>query len=324
MMAPSLSAHWYFQRELGSDAVTGTKCCWTSQIFHHRARLDHGCHYPEVNERAAIMTPEIQPVRARARSSRRPTLARFAVQSAVLPRITRALSVAERVHQALLARFPDGSAPAVFTGRGEDGKPLSGHGHASIFCEAKGPRDAITDITVFAAAGFDSSARRALESLTKVWGHGGHDLQLVLLGFGETNTFEDAELLGEARVWRSLTPFVSTRHPKAHRDGRPKLDAAGWPIGSPAQDLRRLLAEAGLPMPEKLEELRDIPIPSRRLRPLEFQSERQHGNGRRAHQPAAAFRITFAEPVRGPLAFGYGSHFGLGLFVPADEVRTRV
>lgn len=260
---------------------------------------------------------ELQPVRWRAPSSQRPTVARFAIQSAVLPRITRAVSVAERVHQALLARFPNGSAPLVFTGRGEDGKPSSGHRHAFILCEANGPRDAITHITVFVPTGFDAPARRALESLQKVWGHGGHDLQLVLLGFGKRTTFKDAELFGETKVWRSLTPFVSTRHPKTHRDGRPKLDANGWPIGSPAHDLRRLIAEAGLPAPEKLAELREIPVNSRRLRPLAFQTERQHGNGTRAHQSPAVFEVTFAEPVPGPLAFGYGAHFGLGLFVSA-------
>jgi hypothetical protein len=27
-----------------------------------------------------------------------------------------------------------------------------------------------------------------------------------------------------------------------------------------------------------------------------------------------ALRLRFAEPVRGPLCLGYGSHFGLGLF----------
>jgi len=266
---------------------------------------------------------DLQPIHSRARSSQRPTVARFAIQSAVLPQITRAVSVAERVHQGLLARFPNGSAPPVFTGRDEDGKPSSGHRHAFIFCEANGPRDAITHVTVFAPAGFDSPARRALESIQKVWGHGGHDMQLVLLGFGERNTFEDAALLAEAKVWRSLTPFVSTRHPKMHRDGRPKLDAEGWPIGSPAQDLRRLIAEAGLPAPEKLEELREIPINSRRLRPLEFQTERQHGNGKRAHQPAAAFQIKFAGPVRGPLVFGYSAHFGLGLFVPVAQTAIE-
>src|SRR5437773_4358102 len=113
------------------------------------------------------------PIRFHPKTLRAPIVARFAIQSAALPRITRAVSVAERVHQALLARFPNGSAPPVFTGRDKDGKPSSGHYHAFILCEANGPRDAITHITVFAPAGFDTPARRALESLQKVWGHGG-------------------------------------------------------------------------------------------------------------------------------------------------------
>jgi CRISPR-associated protein Csb2 len=28
--------------------------------------------------------------------------------------------------------------------------------------------------------------------------------------------------------------------------------------------------------------------------------------------------VTFTEPVRGPIALGYGAHFGLGLLVPVD------
>lgn len=31
------------------------------------------------------------------------------------------------------------------------------------------------------------------------------------------------------------------------------------------------------------------------------------------------FRITFPDSVDGPLALGYGAHFGLGLFIPADQ-----
>jgi len=252
----------------------------------------------------------------------RPTVARFAVASAVLPRITRAVSVAERVHQALVSRFKDGPAPVVFTGLGPSGKPQRGHRHAFIFCEANGVRDAITHVTVFARDGFDTSARRALESLQRVWGHGGHDLQLVLLSFGEPETFLDSPVLNGGRaatVWRSLTPFVPTRHPKTFRDGRPKLDAEGWAIGSPEHDLRRLLAEAGLPLPAKIDPIEAIPVGSRRLRPLEFQSQRFHGEGLRGGHPGTAFRLTFAKPISGPLALGYGAHFGLGLFVPVAD-----
>jgi CRISPR-associated protein Csb2 len=182
-------------------------------------------------------------------------------------------------------------------------------------------RDAVTHVTVFARDGFDAPARRALESLQRVWGHGGHDLQLVLLGFGEPDTFLDSPVLNggkPAKVWQSLTPFVPTRHPKTFRDGRPKLDADGWPVGSPAHDLRRLLAEASLPLPPKVEPMEAIPVGSRRLRSLEFQSQRFHGEGLRGGHSGTAFRLTFAEPVPGPLAFGYGAHFGLGLFVPTE------
>jgi CRISPR-associated protein Csb2 len=37
----------------------------------------------------------------------------------------------------------------------------------------------------------------------------------------------------------------------------------------------------------------------------------------------AAFQIKFAEPVRGPLVFGYGAQFGLGLFVPAAQTAIE-
>ncbi|MBN2508124.1 MAG: type I-U CRISPR-associated protein Cas5/Cas6 [Verrucomicrobia bacterium] len=254
------------------------------------------------------------PSRPRRVTSKLPKVARFAVSSAVLPRVTRAISVAERIHQSLV-RFSD--QDPVFTGNA-GGQPLQGHQHAFVFCEANGPRDAITHVTVFAPMGFDAAARRALEVLTQhgVWGHGAHDLQLVLLGLGDGGTFDDCPLFGPARIWRSLTPFVATRHPKTHRDGRPKLDADGWPVGSPAHDLRRLLAQAGQPLPDKVEPLDTIPLGSRRLRPLEFQADRFHGEGRRGSQPGVAFKVTFAKPVTGPLAFGYGAHFGLGLFVP--------
>jgi CRISPR-associated protein Csb2 len=256
---------------------------------------------------------------------RRPTVARFAVASNVLPRLTRAVSVAERVHQALVSRFKGGPAPAVFTGLGPDGQPQASHRHAFIFCEANGARDAVTHVTVFARDGFDAPARWALASLQRVWGHGGHDLQLVLLGFGEPETFVDSPVLNAgkpARVWQSLTPFVPTRHPKTFRDGRPKLDADGWAIGSPEHDLRRLIGEARdaancpLPPPLKLEAQPHLALNGRRLSALEFQAERHHGGGAHAGQTPRAFKITFAAPVCGPLAFGHAAHFGLGLFIP--------
>jgi hypothetical protein len=58
--------------------------------------------------------------------------------------------------------------------------------------------------------------------------------------------------------------------------------------------------------------------PQRTLRTLQFQTQRRHGHGKRSHQPAVSLTIEFEQEIQGPLALGYGSHFGLGLFVPAD------
>ncbi len=252
-----------------------------------------------------------------------------AVVSAVAPRLTATVSVANRVHEALCKWSDQGSGPAsVFTGLDADGQPLAGHRHAYILCEANGPRDAITNITVCAGMGFDEQACMALRRLNKVWGHGGHDLRLVLMGLGQLGAFPDCNFLGTSKVWRSVTPFVPTRHAKTFRDGRPKLDAAtGWQIGSAPHDLLRLLAlnsqTAGASIHQhKVITLREAPD-VRTLRCLQFQTTRHDGDGSRGHGEGGSFTITFPKEVTGPLALGYCSHFGLGLFVPVAPAANH-
>lgn len=253
------------------------------------------------------------------------TVAHYVVSSAVLPRITQAISVSERVHQSLV-KFSN-KAP-VFTGRDTDRSLMSGHRHTHIFCESSGShRDEITHITVYAPMGFDAAARAALKRLRSVWGHGGHDLQLVLLGIGEPSEFADDDscsLFGKTSTWQSLTPFVPTRHPKNHRDGRPKLDADGWYIGSPEHDLRRLILErSDLPPPLKIERRRAIEVSGHSLRCVQFQRQRKHGDGLRGDGLGYSFRVVFPTTVTGPLAFGYGAHFGLGLFGVRQRSSVR-
>jgi CRISPR-associated protein Csb2 len=252
-----------------------------------------------------------------------PMVARFAVASQVPPRLTEALSVAERLHQAL-SHLSDGAT--VFTGCDSSKRPLQGHRHAYILCESLNRQGTITHVTLYAAMGFDRQARQALDHLHRVWGHGGHDLQLVLLGVGQPQDFassrphaEGCTLFGPARVWHSSTPFVTTRHPKTYRDGRPKFDAAGVQIGSPVHDLHRLLAEVNCPTPVRIESMNTALLGGKSVSWLTFRTQRQHGDGRRATNRGDGFRLTFPYPVSGPFAVGYGSHFGLGMFIPVEN-----
>lgn len=255
-----------------------------------------------------------------------PTVARYTIVSSVVPPLTEAVAISERVRQALMARSRDETdTPAsVFSGhRNEEGKGANDHRHAHYVPEANGTRQGITHLTVWAPGGFDQAARKALRSLRKVWGAGGHDLQLVLEGLGTPDVFGgfderrgQAPLLAEARTWVSRTPFLLTRHPKQHRDGRPKLNERGEQIDGPEDQLRAQLAARGFPPVLQIERIPGTLMAGQTFRWLSFRRERLRGGGALASPAGYGFRITFEAPVRGPVIVGYGCHFGLGLFVP--------
>lgn len=266
----------------------------------------------------------IQPSpRPRTRSGAAPTAARFALSSAVLPRLTQALSVGERVRQALL-HLSD--AHLVFLGRDAEGQVQRGHSHA-WFLPADDDADGLLDhVVVYARVGFDRDALRALERLRRVWGHGGHDLELALVGVGEPGDGVDAlgcmrsdnrspmraPQLGRARTWESHTPFVPPRHVKVR---------GGIVRDAPHEQVARLLQARGL-SPVSVEPLdaRDL-SPPRPPSPIEwyrFRRLRAEGGGRRAGSTGYGFRLKFADPVTGPVAVGYAAHQGLGQFVAIE------
>ena len=248
---------------------------------------------------------------------KRPTIARFAVASAVRPNLKHALSLAERVHKSLV-KWSDGEK--VFSGCDDEGKPLENHQHAYVLCESSGEqpslRKTVTHITVYAPEGFNEKAENTLRGIKKVWGYGGHDVQLLLLGIGNEEAFADVSFFKKSLRWKSLTPFVPTRHLKSTRAGKPKLDAENsLQIGSPKHDLLRLLGLNGLvPVSVKCE-----PLGTSNRALLSFTVGRRSGGGRRCGNTGYSCLLEFSELVGGPIAVGYGSHFSLGLFVPADD-----
>ena len=253
-------------------------------------------------------------------------VARFAIASNVLPRITQAISVADRFHKTLVTYADKRQVknPGIFTGLGPDKQPLANHQHAHIFCELGDQRDAIGYITLYAPGGFDDEAQAVIEDVqrSRLWGKGDHDIHLILLGFGDEQTFQ-SPLFAKSAKWRSLTPFIGTQHLKTYGDGRPKLDAHGWQQGSAASCLLQQLEKdprtASKLKAGGLKKLNAIKVrQDRHLRCLQFQTRRPDGGGQRGNGDCGAFTLEFEYEIQGPLAFGYGSHFGLGLFVPAD------
>jgi CRISPR-associated protein Csb2 len=257
----------------------------------------------------------VTPARRRRRVPAPPChLALFALASVVPPDIGRTVSVADRVRRAVMSRTtwlddeghrlderrtdPDD----LVSGKGPGGVALEGHRHAFWLPFASDPSSPKLDrllVLIRAEGGFSARTLEAFKSLKRVWGDGQYDVNVVLLGLGDDARAGCAELLGPARQWVSDTPFVPTRYPKP-RKGRDEIE----------DQVRRGLAQVGLPEPTVVEPFEE---PAHGWRWYEFQAQRR-GGGARAQRTGLGVRLEFAEPVEGPIAIGWGAHFGMGRF----------
>lgn len=240
---------------------------------------------------------------------RRPTIARYAIRSAVLPRVEEALAIGERLRVSVMSqsRRVSGDARAVFSGHGSG---ASEHRHAMYLTTCDDPQNAsrgfIDHLMIAARAGFDQEDVLALQRLRRLWGRGGHDLDLILVNLGGADDFggmalPQAPALATASTWESVTPFVPVRHPKLVR---------GVETDTIEQQLRRGCEQLLGVSPIAVEPFGEAAKWSR------YRRRRFGGGGRRGPDRAYGARLTFAQPVQGPIALGYGAHFGLGLFTP--------
>lgn len=237
------------------------------------------------------------------------TLARFALNSTVLPPVQDALPFAEQVRRALIRRRDDESHSESITGKTFDGVPLEGHAHAHYLATDEDGDGRLDHVTVYAARGFERADVDALGRLSKIFRRGNRpDVRLVLVGLGtkDEGQFSNVSLLQPSRRWRSVTPFVLPRFATRGAGKRARLR------DTPIEQLKREARVRGLPEIISVEPTQGYQSKGRPLvRWLEFVTRRFNGS---TGYGVAGFEIEFAEEVCAPLALGFGCHFGLGLF----------
>ena len=268
-----------------------------------------------------------------------PTVARFILAGRPRPRVEDTIRIAETMRLAALSKFGweddpatarrRWNAPSEISGRGEDGKPLRQPSHSHAFWL---PEDADTDgridhVSVFVASGLSLDVREKLDRLTRIWlgsrrrvdagprSTTADEWHMALEGFGVPGDFaDDASIFGSSTRWRSATPFMAAGHLKSP-------GCAGY-----GRELRRLLERTGVDKRfdfdvrrVKVEVLGEVPVGATPRRTLHFHRFRSRGGGRQPDTAGAFLQVVFPGRVDGPLALGFGSHFGLGLFVPEKE-----
>ena len=237
------------------------------------------------------------------------------------PPLAQAPEVGERARRAALGQArrlygPD-HIPVMLSGHGRDG-PVRGHRHAFWLSEDEDGDGLVDHLTVH-VPGMDDATLAALLTVSigvsspeeswraeRQWSGRSGDLgdpdALGAPGVPGTPGAPSApsapdapgRLFGSAHAWTSITPYVGPWHQK------PRLTQPDM--------LRRECGLRGLP---PLAEV--FPLDGgARTRPevrWRWRGSTPPGPGR-----GALWRLVFDAPVSGPLALGYGCHFGLGLF----------
>lgn len=224
-----------------------------------------------------------------------------------LPPMRDALWRCELVHQTLvgLSARDRGTPSPCLSGCDEHGVPLHGHGHAILIPMGLERPDRIDHIALHAPMGFDERALWALQRIRETYAHDLPRIFVSLVALGRVRDMADRiPPLATARTWISHTPFVPPRYLK--RSGKNSL------VGQ----VRAELASRGLPEPVA-EVIVDGPSQASRWR--HFRRVRRHSERKPPIASSFGLRLTFAEPVSGPICLGYASHYGLGVCVPAPS-----
>jgi CRISPR-associated protein Csb2 len=247
----------------------------------------------------------------------RPTVARWVLTGRPRPRVEDTIRIGELMRLAAMSRFGRDTetgrfkAPPEISGHGADSKALCipEHAHAFWLPEDTDNDGWIDHVTVWLPGGFDADAQAKLSGLRKLWMDAAREWSLALEGFGRPDDFAPAcRLFGPSRVWTSLTPFLAAGH----------LKKGGYPA-----EVRRLLIRRGIVSDTQALGVRVHGEPAihlkggKDLRPIHFHRFRSRRGENQPDSQGAFLNVTFPTDQPGPVALGFASHFGLGLFRPS-------
>ena len=243
------------------------------------------------------------------------------------PSIVDTLRWGDAAHKAAVkaaVRISGGSSPALSGIDPRTGKPFADpkHPHAFYLPADEDGDGGLDTLTVWAPDGLSEDDVYALASIKDLYTRGGEArVRLSYLGHGIASDFEGVSpLFAVSKSWESATPYIPSRH--LPRRGRYSVKKrAGW-----EKQARREIEERGcewnlesVDFERSADGARLTPLSpsqSRTNKPLAAQFFKHRANGARVNA-AMALTLEFSEAVRGPVAFGYGCHFGMGLFAPS-------
>ncbi|MEJ2146617.1 MAG: type I-U CRISPR-associated protein Csb2 [Acidobacteriota bacterium] len=256
------------------------------------------------------LTPSLRRHPAQVRQSSGITTVRVVLSGKPLPRIEDAVRIGELVRVAAIHQadrlFGAQGIPNVLSGH--QLREGNRHGHAFYLPEDADGDGHIDHVLVHAENGLDAAALRALDQIDRLWTGSGSEWRVLLEQYGTIEDLQGSSYSKTAPVWVSATPYL---HPWFRKKTFTIED-----------QIARECRERGLPAPT-LEPLTSIRVKSRDRRPVHFHRFRTKRGLTQPDRQGSFWRLAFPEPIAGPLALGFGCHFGLGVFRAVDSERGQ-
>ena len=235
-----------------------------------------------------------------------------------LPMRNQSLPQCARLHRALvdIASKQLGDCPSELTGCDALRQPLkTPHQHAHVFALDLDGDQHIDHFLIFAPMGLCGASQDAVRLVRQTYSKGQNALRLALAAQGSLKALAEdvtelAPFIRPAHRWLSTTPFVPPRYLK--KSGANTLEG----------QIRSELAARGFSTEVAV---RVIAVNSDDSYADEARQQRHFKRVRAKLPPkqdvAFTVELTFDTEVAGPIALGYASHFGLGLFVAKPDQK---
>ncbi len=239
-------------------------------------------------------------------------IVRYVITGSVRPKITETVRVADIIKRAAMSVYGQNNNKEIsetLSGKDSNKEMLKGHSHAFYLPTDEDNDNILDHVTIFAKAPFDEKELGALNIMNKIR-YSPNPFEVIYESRGNLKDFAEIPILESSKKWETVTPFVLNKHTK-FRGSNGEIVVDG-PEDQLRDEIRNRFGDEI--------KVKSLKIDGAKIRmrtgimPIQFKrwrKDRLPGFG------AYNVKIEFDKDMTGPLSFGHGSHFGLGLLVPS-------
>lgn len=234
-----------------------------------------------------------------------PSIAYFTVLGK-RPSVEKTIKVSELMRRSVMSKIAktlgNQSIPEYISGHDHMRKPLRNNHMQAFWLPVDTDHDGFIDhVAVYVQTGFEKNIQNIFYNIKEL--NNGHGLELSMFfnGFYNKKDLEKkCDLFKKCKEWVSVTPYFMPWHIKKN-------------FGRDSQIIKECKKRR-----YDIEDIEDHEISASKRQIPNTRFHNIHKKSKPINSTGHAIKLSFKEPIRGPISLGYCSHFGLGMFMPKE------